>query len=359
MSSNNIIKNLNNEEEEDDIVNLNIKTNPKSSSSNIDNDEINKQNLILDHSNLSIIDLVNKLKEKLLIYENEIQKLIDEKIKLQLEINNLQLTIAKNKKKNQISENSNNNNDNNLVSLIDINTKLIKDNNEMKKELDLLKELIDKQKILIENLSINPPQNKISTTNSSEIQCKNCAQKNEELLKLTNEKQEICVAINELKKQLEELKNNEKKRKNKKKKKEKINKNDSLPSIEQYFILNNKFQLVDSERNLWHMKKCQKFQNYKEKHKNEFSSSEDILKAFVDSYETKSDDENSASESEKKNNIIKNNNKPPTPNNNNIKNEINQNKEILSLSEDNKDMNKFNKNNNNKEDESLSLSDND
>ena len=39
MSSNNIIKNLNNEEEEDDIVNLNIKTNPKSSSSNIDNDE--------------------------------------------------------------------------------------------------------------------------------------------------------------------------------------------------------------------------------------------------------------------------------------------------------------------------------
>jgi hypothetical protein len=106
------------------------------------------------------------------------------------------------------------------------------------------------------------------------------------------------------------------------------------------------------------MKKCQKFQNYKEKHKNEFSSSEDILKAFVDSYETKSDDENSASESEKKNNIIKNNNKPPTPNNN-IKNEINQNKEILSLSEDNKDMNKFNKNNNNKEDESLSLSDND
>ena len=229
----------------------------------------------------------------------------------------------------------------------------------MKKELNLFKELIDKQKILIENLSINPPQNKISTTNSSEIQCKNCAQKNEELLKLTNEKQEICVAINELKKQLEELKNNEKKRKNKKKKKEKINKNDSLPSIEQYFILNNKFQLVDSERNLWHMKKCQKFQNYKEKHKNEFSSSEDILKAFVDSYETKSDDENSASESEKKNNNIKNNNKPPTPNNINIKNEINQNKEILSLSEDNKDINKLNKNNNNKEDESLSLSDND
>ena len=80
--------------------------------------------------------------------------------------------------------------------------------------------------------------------------------------------------------------------KNKKKKnKEKIDRKETLPNIEQYFILNNKFQLVDSDRNLWHMKKCLKFQQFKEEKKNEYSTSEEILKAFVDVYEIKSDEE--------------------------------------------------------------------
>ena len=39
------------------------------------------------------------------------------------------------------------------------------------------------------------------------------------------------------------------------------------------------------------MKKCCKFQQFKEEKKNEYSTSEEILKAFVDVYEIKSDDE--------------------------------------------------------------------
>lgn len=84
--------------------------------------------------------------------------------------------------------------------------------------------------------------------------------------------------------------------KNKVKKKNSINKSESLPSIEQYFILNNKFQLVDSDRNLWHMKKCQKFEVFKEQNKNNFSSAEDVLKAFVDMYDSKSDDDKNEDE---------------------------------------------------------------
>ena len=176
--------------------------------------------------------------------------------------------------------------------------------------------------------------------------------KDKELEKLKNEKQEICLSINDLKKQLEELKTNEKKIKKKKDKKEKINKSESLPNIEQYFILNNKFQLVDSDRNLWHMKKCRKFQEFKEKNKSIYKSSEDILKAFVDTYENKSDEENEEEENKINNNEYNNNNQS---NNNNIpepkKNY--QNEKI-----DNKTSSVDNKSPLSKDEASLSLSDN-
>ena len=130
--------------------------------------------------------------------------------------------------------------------------------------------------------------------------------------------------------------------KKKKDKKEKINKSESLPNIEQYFILNNKFQLVDSDRNLWHMKKCRKFQEFKDKNKSIYKSSEDILKAFVDTYENKSDDE--GEEEENKNNI---NNNEPKKNNNKEKEE---NKSSASP--------KYSKSPLSKDEASLSLSDN-
>ena len=76
---------------------------------------------------------------------------------------------------------------------------------------------------------------------------------------------QIFNSIKSLRKQLDELKLNEKIKKEKKKK-QRTEKNESLPSIEQYFIVNNKFQLVDSNKNLWHMKKCMKFQEFKKKY---------------------------------------------------------------------------------------------
>ena len=282
-----------------------------------------------DYSNMSLNELIISLKEKLKLYESEIVKLIDERLKMQVEINNLQLENMKLKKNNE------NINKEEIVDnrLIEINAEIIKQNENLKNELDNLNKNIQIQKSNLEN------NNKIK---EDKVYCSNCNIKDKELEKLKNEKEEICLSINDLKKQLEELKGNEKKIKKKKDKKEKINKSESLPNIEQYFILNNKFQLVDSDRNLWHMKKCRKFQEFKDKNKSIYKSSEDILKAFVDTYENKSDDE--GEEEENKNNI---NNNEPKKNNNKEKEE---NKSSASP--------KYSKSPLTKDEASLSLSDN-
>ena len=141
---------------------------------------------------------------------------------------------------------------------------------------------------------------------------------------MASEKEEIFNSIKSLRKQLDELKLNEKIKKEKKKK-QKIEKNESLPNIEQYFIVNNKFQLVDSNKNLWHMKKCMKFQEFKQKYEQANLSPDDLLKEFVETYEIKIDeeineenefnDENHFSEREHENSRKKYENKymPPLP----------------------------------------------
>ena len=292
-------------------------------------EESKRTNNNCDYSNMSLNELIISLKEKLKLYESEIVKLIDERLKMQVEINNLQLENMKLKKNNE------NINKEEIVDnrLIEINAEIIKQNENLKNELDNLNKNIQIQKSNLEN------NNKIK---EDKVYCSNCNIKDKELEKLKNEKEEICLSINDLKKQLEELKGNEKKIKKKKDKKEKINKSESLPNIEQYFILNNKFQLVDSDRNLWHMKKCRKFQEFKDKNKSIYKSSEDILKAFVDTYENKSDDE--GEEEENKNNI---NNNEPKKNNNKEKEE---NKGSASP--------KYSKSPLSKDEASLSLSDN-
>ncbi len=330
------------EGDEDDITNFKITSNntTKNSYTNKFND-----NITSDHSNMNLIELINSLKEKIAVYEKDIENLIDEKLEMQIEINNLKLDKIKYKKKNSgFLENNPN-----LSKLVEINEQLKKQNEDMKNEIDKLNSIIEKQNEIVKSNQFQIEKNKNNNNNDNVInnenyKCPNCEKKNDELKKLTNEKMDIMLAISELKKQLEALKANEKKRKNKKMK-EKINKNESLPNIEQYFILNNKFQLVDKNRNLWHMKRCNKFQEFKEKNKNIYKSSDEILKAFVDSYENKNQEENIELP-------INNNN-----NNNNINYNINEN--ITQKKEKNSDFNtNENKNSNIKEDTSLSLSDN-
>ena len=245
---------------------------------------------------ITIKELINSLKEKIEIYEKQIKKLIDDKVKLQMEINEMILQNLQSKKKN-----SNNNAENDSIdpnnnsgkeqdkiiasSLMDINQKLIEQNKELKEQLEIYKNNLD-----IYKQKMSDFKNNISNNNKK---CQFCEEKKAELSKMAEEKKEIFLSITSLRKQLNELKLSEKSKKEKKKKREKIKKTESLPNIEQYFILNNKFQLVDSDKNLWHMKKCLRFQEFKKKYENTNLSSDDILKEFVDAYDSKLDEEKS------------------------------------------------------------------
>ena len=248
----------------------------------VNNNEIKQNELLFqtNHSNLSLFELVNSLKEKINVYETQIRNLLKDKIRMQIEINNLLLLNNGNKDlKSKFISSTKDTKDN---ILLELNTHNIHEQQSiLNKELNNLNNAIDKQKELIINTKFIKVNNK----------CCNCETKNEELKKLHAEKKEICEAIRELKIQLEETKKQQNNINKKKCNKEIIDRKETLPNIEQYFILNNKFQLVDSDRNLWHMKKCCKFQQFKEEKKNEYSTSEEILKAFVDVYEIKSDDE--------------------------------------------------------------------
>jgi hypothetical protein len=61
--------------------------------------------------------------------------------------------------------------------------------------------------------------------------------------------------------------------------------NENLPNIEQFFVFNNKFSLVDSDKNLWHLKKCSKFDEFTKNNKNIYNSREDNLFAFLEFYQ--------------------------------------------------------------------------
>jgi len=356
-------------------------------------EKINQENVLNELNNVTIIkELINSLKEKINIYEKQIKKLIDDKVKLQMDMNSIILQNLSLKKKNNsipnienskeeeainintlnltfstndIINNNNNNKNNNqeniiLSSLININKKLLEQNKELKNQIDIFKSNIDiyKQKII----SIKE--------NNANKKCKFCEEKKLELIKMASEKEEIFNSIKSLRKQLDELKLNEKIKKEKKKK-QKIEKNESLPNIEQYFIVNNKFQLVDSNKNLWHMKKCMKFQEFKKKYEKNNLSPDDLLKEFVETYEIKLDDdfneENefleglNSSERGNENQRKKYENKymPPLPgmsNTSNKKKVSSENNELIS--NDNSEINENNNININSEDIQININEN-
>ena len=232
---------------------------------------------------IAIKELINSLKEKINIYEKQIKKLIDDKVKLQIDMNAMILQNLQSKKK--INNNNNIDNINNKENSIDLNNFDFNNNLEKEKNKIIISSLIDiNQKLIEQNKELKEQIDKFK--NNLDIY-------KQKVSKMAEEKKETISSIVSLKKQFEELKS-EKLKKDKKKKRDKIKKTESLPNIEQYFILNNKFQLVDSDKNLWHMTKCLKFQEFKKKYEgNNNISSDDILKEFVDIYDSKIEEDKS------------------------------------------------------------------
>jgi hypothetical protein len=63
------------------------------------------------------------------------------------------------------------------------------------------------------------------------------------------------------------------------------NNNGILPNIENFFVINNKVMLVDNEKNLYHLKKCNKFQEYIKINPNKYETKEEIFNGFLEYYQ--------------------------------------------------------------------------
>ena len=303
--------------------------------------QISEKNIII-----VIKELIKYFKEKISEYEKQINKLINDKDELQKKINEtiFQYLRSKeknnknnnsindienvNKKENSIYLNSNNfdiikNNEkeeNKIIesSLIYVNQKLIEENKELKQQLEMFKNILDIDKYNKNCFEINKNENNDINKVFNE-------ENKKEFNKIEKEKEKICPNVISLLKQLAEYKKSEKSRKDRRKNKEKIDKTATLPNIEQYFIMNNKFQLVDNEKNMYHMRKCHKFQEFKKKYKvaNNSENDEDILKEFLDIYEEK--DEEQIDNLEDKPNNESNTNKEEGNNENNNGNDKKEN----------------------------------
>jgi hypothetical protein len=291
-----------------------------------------KENLII-----VIKELIKYFKEKISEYEKQITKLNDDKDELQTKINEMIFQYLRAKEKyannNNNIENAdktekcvdlknffdiikNNEKEEDKIiesSLIYVNRKLIEQNKELKEQLEIFKNILDIDNKNKNSFEINKFENNINTVSYEENK--------EEFSKI--EKEKISPTILSLLKQLAEYKKSEKIKKDRKKKKnEKLDKTSNLPNIEQYFIFNNKFQLVDSEKNLYHMRKCYKFQEFKKNYKaanNSSEKDENILIEFVDLYlkdDEEKDEENIDNLEDKKTSS----NKPNIENNTNKEN---------------------------------------
>lgn len=58
-----------------------------------------------------------------------------------------------------------------------------------------------------------------------------------------------------------------------------------LPNIENFFMFNDKVMLVDSEKNLWHLRKCKKYEEFASRNPGKCQSKEEILNSFLEYYQ--------------------------------------------------------------------------
>ena len=107
--------------------------------------KIDSKNNIEPSPIFNILELINSLKEKINIYEEQIKKLIDDKVKLQMDMNTMILENLQSKKKNNdiLNDKENSIDINNIEKekqqetmtiLIEINKKLKNQNEEFKKQ---------------------------------------------------------------------------------------------------------------------------------------------------------------------------------------------------------------------------------
>jgi hypothetical protein len=154
----------------------------------------------------NIFELIDSLKEKLSIYENEMKELIEEKVQMQMTINNLQISSfkrpkqsnskspLKNSQESKLEEKSPMNKfiSNTMIksndSAFEINKHYLQEASGLNKELKILKSTIDRQRALIEENHSILEESTLRENENLLITESN----NDSVIIKTNRKEKIC-----------------------------------------------------------------------------------------------------------------------------------------------------------------------
>lgn len=144
-----------------------------------------------------------------------------------------------------------------------------------KKLQSQIDELIQKKIVL---------QIKINELEQSSIRCENCDILDEQIKEYLQDKKNFLQRISNLKEEIKIYQSNIKNQFNKTENDEILQPNEILPEPVKYFIMNNKFYIIDKNNDLYTLTKCKKFEEYKKNNAQYDKGQEDLLLNFINSY---------------------------------------------------------------------------
>ena len=160
------------------------------STNNANNSQNENANIVPNMN--SLLEMIDQLKEKINIYENEIKGLIDEKLQMQLTINNLQIVSYKKSKggspnKSQRNLDINTSEKSNSLgksneSAIELNKLFFQEASGMRKELKVLNENVERQKNLLDKNNSFLDETTLDQINLDSINDVNVSQLNDNSL---------------------------------------------------------------------------------------------------------------------------------------------------------------------------------
>ena len=311
------------------------------------NIRVNTENYDSETDILKSNHIIKLLRSKLIQYEAEMKTVLEEKVSLQLELNELKIKMLQVSKKNfkEITSNT-------MLQSVDsvksnfseneISKNFVQESSGLKYEIENLKNIIESQKacLLLDNSLLNESIEEISkkTDFYSKNDNTNNANKIEEVIKeiskikadlyslfelvqlsypnqisikinsdIKNQSKdkmnEIQDSINEMIALENDLRahftNNKIDAKSTKSAKSEEDKEDNkieedpnyFPSIDSYFKLNGKTILVDEEKNLWQLEKCEEFEKFCKENRSKYSDKQQLFNLFIGVQDEENDKE--------------------------------------------------------------------
>lgn len=238
-----------------------------------------------------------------------------------------------------------NNLKNEIYSLMEMQKQLLDGENNEENENEEKEEKAEKEEKLEKQLCIQESNTESNKLISDQNQPENCKKENNnDIIKEDNQiKRENSQEINiDLNKKKEELTKPEKQEIDDSSDNENNEANMSnLPPIDYFFKLNGKIILVDTDKNLWHLKKCREYDEYKKKWGNSYQTKDELFDAFIEYYQ------NMELENQDNENIANNENFLGEINNqdnqihSNINTEANHNEHIIGNINNNEEINQI------------------